>query len=56
MDDIYRHIHEHLEEALADLARLCELPSVSAQGQAIRETAAFVAGMLAGSSSSARRW
>src|SRR3990172_2767062 len=48
MDDIYRHIHEHLEEALADLARLCELPSVSAQGQAIRETAAFVAGMLEG--------
>lgn len=48
MDDVYRHIEEHLEDSLADLARLCELPSVSAQGQAIRETAEFVARLLEG--------
>jgi acetylornithine deacetylase/succinyl-diaminopimelate desuccinylase-like protein len=48
MEDIYRHIEEHLEESLADLTRLCELPSISAQGQAIGETAAFVARLLEG--------
>ena len=48
MEDVYRHIEEHLEESLADLARLCELPSVSAQGQAIQETAEFVARLLEG--------
>jgi hypothetical protein len=31
MDAIYRHIEKHLEESLADLARLCELPSISAR-------------------------
>jgi acetylornithine deacetylase/succinyl-diaminopimelate desuccinylase-like protein len=46
MDNIYHHIEEHLEGSLADLARLCEMPSVSAQGQAIRETAEFVARLL----------
>ena len=48
MEDVYRHIEEHLEESLADLARLCALPSVSAQGQAIQETAEFVASLLEG--------
>jgi acetylornithine deacetylase/succinyl-diaminopimelate desuccinylase-like protein len=48
MEDVYRHIEEHLEESLADLARLCALPSVSAQGQAIQETAEFVARLLEG--------
>ena len=28
MEDVYRYIEEHLEESLADLARLCELPSI----------------------------
>lgn len=46
MDDIFRHIEEHQEEALADLARLCALPTVSAQGQAIQETAELLAEML----------
>ena len=48
MDDIYRFIEEHLEESLADLTRLVELPSVSAQGQAIQETAEHVARLLEG--------
>jgi acetylornithine deacetylase/succinyl-diaminopimelate desuccinylase-like protein len=48
MEDVYRHIEEHLEESLADLARLCELRSVSAQAQAIQETAEFVARLLEG--------
>ncbi len=46
MKDVYRYIEEHLEESLAELARLCEKPSVSAQGTAIQETAEFVEGML----------
>jgi acetylornithine deacetylase/succinyl-diaminopimelate desuccinylase-like protein len=48
MEDVYRHIEEHLEESLADLGRLCELPSVSAQGQAIQGTAESVARLLEG--------
>jgi acetylornithine deacetylase/succinyl-diaminopimelate desuccinylase-like protein len=48
MDEIYRFIDEHLEESLADLARLVELPSVSAQKQAIQETAEHVARLLEG--------
>jgi acetylornithine deacetylase/succinyl-diaminopimelate desuccinylase-like protein len=48
MEDVYRYIEEHLGESLADLGRLCALPSVSAQGQAIQETAEFVARLLEG--------
>jgi acetylornithine deacetylase/succinyl-diaminopimelate desuccinylase-like protein len=48
MEDVYRHIEGHLEESLADLGRLCALPSVSAQGQAIQETAEYVAHLLEG--------
>ncbi len=54
MEDVYRYVEEHLEEALADLARLCELPSISAQGQAIQETAELVAGLLEGAGCRAR--
>lgn len=43
---IDRHIDEHLEQYIADLQSLCRLPSVSAQGQAIGETAAAVSDML----------
>ena len=48
MRDVYSHIEQHLETSLAELARLCEMPSVSAEGSVIRETAEFVAEMLAG--------
>ena len=39
-------IHRRLEGTLADLARLCAQPSVSASGQGIRECAALVGEML----------
>ena len=48
MDDIFRHIDEHLDESLAGLTELCKLPTVSAQNSAIRETAEHVAGLLRG--------
>jgi acetylornithine deacetylase/succinyl-diaminopimelate desuccinylase-like protein len=40
------YIDEHLDETIAELARLCALPSVSAQHQGIDECAALVADML----------
>ncbi|MBI1886744.1 MAG: M20/M25/M40 family metallo-hydrolase [Chloroflexi bacterium] len=46
MDDIYRYIDDHLSDSLAELQELCRLPTVSAQGQAIQETAEHVAGRL----------
>ena len=46
MTDISRYIDEHLDEAIAQLAGYVALPSISAQGQAIAETADFVRAML----------
>lgn len=46
MDDIFRHIDEHLDETVAGLTELCRLPTVSAQGSAIAETAGHVSGLL----------
>jgi acetylornithine deacetylase/succinyl-diaminopimelate desuccinylase-like protein len=46
MQDVFRHIEEHQQEAIDDLIRLCCLPSVSAQGRAIEETAELVSEML----------
>ncbi|MGQ9572845.1 MAG: M20/M25/M40 family metallo-hydrolase [Dehalococcoidia bacterium] len=46
MEDIFRHIEEHQQEAIDDLIRLCCLPSVSAEGRAIEETAELVSEML----------
>ncbi len=48
MEDIFRHIEEHQQEAIEDLMRLCRLPSVSAEGKAIEETAELVSEMLWG--------
>ncbi len=48
MEDVFRHIEEHQQEAIDDLMRLCSLPSVSAEGRAIEETAALVSEMLRG--------
>src|SRR2546428_328634 len=39
MQDIFNYIQEHLNDSIAELTELCRLPSVSAQGSAIRETA-----------------
>ncbi len=46
MEDIFRHIEQHQQEAIDDLIRLCRLPSVSAEGRAIEETAELVSEML----------
>src|SRR6266705_3028731 len=46
MQDVFKYIEEHLNESIAELTELCKLPSVSAQGSAIRETADFVVGKL----------
>jgi acetylornithine deacetylase/succinyl-diaminopimelate desuccinylase-like protein len=46
MQDVFRHIEEHQQEAIDDLIRLCRLPSVSAEGRAIGETAELVSEML----------
>jgi acetylornithine deacetylase/succinyl-diaminopimelate desuccinylase-like protein len=49
MQDIFRHIDDHLNESIAGLTELCKLPSVSAHpptADAIAETAEHVAGLL----------
>jgi len=49
MQDIFRHIDDHLDESIARLTELCKLPSVSAHpptADAIAETAEHVAGLL----------
>jgi acetylornithine deacetylase/succinyl-diaminopimelate desuccinylase-like protein len=46
MEDIFRHIEEHQQEAIDELVRFCRLPSVSAEGKAIEETAQLVSEML----------
>jgi acetylornithine deacetylase/succinyl-diaminopimelate desuccinylase-like protein len=48
MEDVVRHIEEHQQEAIDDLVRLCRLPSVSAEGRAIEETAKLLSEMLRG--------
>lgn len=48
LEEVYRHIEGHLDEALTDLMGLCRLPSVSAQGLAIQDTAEHLAGLLRG--------
>ncbi len=46
MQEVFRYIDDHLEETLDELRRFCALPTVSAQGQAISETAEFLSEML----------
>ncbi len=46
MEAVFRHLEEHLPESLAELEELCRLPTVSAQGSAITETAEHVAKLL----------
>jgi acetylornithine deacetylase/succinyl-diaminopimelate desuccinylase-like protein len=46
MEDVFRHIEGHQHEAIDELIRLCRLPSVSAEGRAIEETAELVSEML----------
>jgi len=46
MQSIFKYIDDHLNESIASLTELCKLPTVSAQKQAIAETAEHVVGML----------
>jgi acetylornithine deacetylase/succinyl-diaminopimelate desuccinylase-like protein len=46
MQDVFRYIEEHQDEAIEQLIHLTSMPSVSAQGRAIRETAQAVVEML----------
>ena len=46
MDDIFRHIDDHLNESITGLTELCKLPTVSAQNTAIEETAEHVSALL----------
>ncbi len=46
MQDIFKYIEDHLNESIAELTELCKLPTVSAQGSAIAETADFVMGRM----------
>lgn len=46
MKQVFAYIDEHLDESLEVLKGLCRLPSVSARGQAIAETAEHVVGLL----------
>src|SRR3990172_4468664 len=48
MQDIFRYIEDHLNESIAVLTELCKLPTVSAQGTAIQETAEHVVALLRG--------
>jgi len=46
VQDIFKYIEEHNDDAIAELVELCSLPTVSAQGTAIEETAEWVSGRL----------
>src|SRR3989475_2669793 len=46
MQNVFKYIDDHLNESIASLTELCKLPTVSAQKQAIAETAEHVVGML----------
>ena len=46
MQDIFKYIDDHLNDSITTLVELCKLPTVSAQKQAIGETAVHVVGML----------
>lgn len=46
LEDVFRWIDEHLEDALADLVRYCRQPSVSAQGLGLEECAQLTAQLM----------
>ena len=54
MEELYRYIDDHFDEYVADLKRLCQQPSVSAQSLGITESASLVAAMLAEAGMDAR--
>lgn len=46
MDEVFRYIDEHLEEALSATVEYCRLPTVSAQKLSIEETAKYTVALL----------
>lgn len=46
LDKSDRYLEQHLEDSIGELSRLCEIPSVAAQGRGIVECADLVAEML----------
>jgi acetylornithine deacetylase/succinyl-diaminopimelate desuccinylase-like protein len=46
VDDVFGYIDEHLEEALDGVIEYCRLPTVSAQGTSIEETAKYTIALL----------
>jgi acetylornithine deacetylase/succinyl-diaminopimelate desuccinylase-like protein len=46
MTSIDQYIEEHLDESIAELSKLCEIPSVAAKNQSMEECAEFVAKLL----------
>ncbi|HXG36475.1 MAG TPA: M20/M25/M40 family metallo-hydrolase [Dehalococcoidia bacterium] len=46
MQEVYSYIESHQQDALARLRDFCRLPSVSAKGEAIQETAEYIAGEI----------
>ena len=46
MQEVFDYIEEHWKDALEDLIRLCQQPSVSAQGIGVEEMARLTAEML----------
>ena len=41
-----QYVEQHVQESMQELARLCNQPSVSAQGRGIHECASLVADLL----------
>ncbi|MEK7248457.1 MAG: M20/M25/M40 family metallo-hydrolase [Chloroflexota bacterium] len=46
MDDVFKYIDDHHDDAIKSLIELCSFPTVSAQGRAIKETAEWVSARL----------
>jgi acetylornithine deacetylase/succinyl-diaminopimelate desuccinylase-like protein len=46
MDDVFAYIDEHLDEALDGVIEYCRLPTVSAHGTSIEETAKYTIALL----------
>ena len=46
MQDVFKYIEDHNNDAIGELSEFCRLPSVSAQGTAIGETAEYVVARL----------
>src|SRR3990172_424236 len=46
LDQVFRYLDDHVDDAIADLIRYCRQPSVSAQGLGLEECAALTARLV----------